>query len=169
MRVKRHLQKYHYLSEFLSLSEILNFFVDTSPRRFRWHRPHRPIGRPNRQNLLFLNWNGFLNSKNEKNSQKSRFIFWPEMAEIKKFCQNLLQLSQKTLGCAQNVFKCILHLYLRTNLLLINHYDSKWQNLKKNWVKKWPQNNFFFKMVGNVSRTHNSFHQLTFSPKEHFK
>ena len=38
------------------------------------------------------------------------------MAEIKKFCQNPLQLPQKTLGCSQNVFKYILHLYLHCEL-----------------------------------------------------
>ena len=41
------LQKCEYLSEFLSHSEILNFFEDTIINQIFWDRPHWPIGRPN--------------------------------------------------------------------------------------------------------------------------
>ena len=65
--MKRQLQKWHYLSEFLRLSEILNFFAERSFSRFFWVRPHRPIGRPNRPNRPFFMKN---QKKFVKNGQK---------------------------------------------------------------------------------------------------
>ena len=75
------LQKLHYLSEFLRLSEILNFFVERSSSRFFWIRPHRPIGLPNWPNRPFF-------EENAKNMISNEvFIKWPKMAEFfqKKF------------------------------------------------------------------------------------
>ena len=59
-REKGQLQKSHYLSEFLRLREILNFFQQRISRRFIWNWPHRPIGRPNRP---FLNDAKFFSQK----------------------------------------------------------------------------------------------------------
>ena len=41
-REKGQLQKSHYLSEFLRLREILNFFQQRISRMFIWNGPHRP-------------------------------------------------------------------------------------------------------------------------------
>ena len=41
-REKVQLQKLHYLSEFLRLREILNFFQKKISMQFTWNRPHRP-------------------------------------------------------------------------------------------------------------------------------
>ena len=77
--------KLRYLCEFLSDSEILNFFEDIIIGRIHWNRPHRPIGRPNWPNRPYLR----RASKIMKNmTSKYHILKWPKMAKC--FNKNFL-------------------------------------------------------------------------------
>ena len=111
-RVKGQLQKLHYLSEFLRLREILNFFQQRMSRRFKWNRPHRPIGRPNWPNRPFFEWNQIFSSKSWKMTQIPAKLCRPEVADASNLGQKYVQLVPKVLLHTQNVQKYVLHVYL---------------------------------------------------------
>ena len=128
-RMKMHLQKCHYLSEFLILREILNFFQKRISRRFIWNRPHRPIGRPNRP---FFEWKEFFFSKSMKMTQFRAKLCRPEVADVSNLGREYIQLVPKLLLHTQNVVISILHIYLWKNMCFIIFFPK---NLLKNWKK----------------------------------
>ena len=127
-----HLQKCHYLSEFLILREILNFFQKRISRRFIWNRPHRPIGRPNWPNRPFFEWKEFFFSKSMKMTQFRAKLCRPEVADVSNLGREYIQLVPKLLLHTQNVVISILHLYLWKNMCFISFF---FKNLLKNWKK----------------------------------
>ena len=123
-RMKMHLQKCHYLSEFLILREILNFFQKRISRRFIWNRPHWPIGRPNWPNRPFFEWKEFFFSKSMKMTQFRAKLCRPEVADVSNLGRKHIQLVPKLLLHTQNVVISILHLYLWKNMCFISFFSK---------------------------------------------
>jgi len=130
--VKGQLQKLHYLSEFLRLREILNFFGKRMSRRFIWNRPHRPIGRPNWPNRPFFEWRRLFFSKSWKMTQIPAKLCRPEVADASNLGREYVQLVPKLLLHSQNVQKYVLHVYLWNKTSLTKFFSKK---LLQNWKK----------------------------------
>ena len=119
----------HYLSEFLRLREILNFFQQTISRRFIWNRPHRPIGR---LNWPFFEWSQIFLSKSWKMTQIPAKLCRPEIADAQNLGRKYVQLVPKLLLQTHNVQKYVLHVYLLNKTSLTKNFSKK---LLQNWNK----------------------------------
>ena len=137
---KGQLRKLHYLSEFLRVREILNFFGKKMSRRFIWNRPHRPIGRPNWPNRPFFEWRRLFFSKSWKMTQIPAKLCRPEVADASNLGREYVQLVSKLLLHSQNVQKYVLHVYLWNKTSLTKFFSKK---LLQNWKK----NSYFFRSI----------------------
>ena len=133
-RVKGQLQKLHYLSEFLRLREILNFFQQRMSRRFIWNRSHRPIGRPNWPNRPFFEWNQIFSSKSWKMTQIPAKLCRPEVADVSNLGQKYVQLVPKVLLHTQNVQKYVLHVYLWKKRLSQIFFQKNCSKIEKKFI-----------------------------------